>query len=394
MKRHSIAKKGEGGEMANIQDSCAQDARPISDIFHLAVESCPAAMIMIDAGGLISLANAECERMFGFQPGELIGAPIEAMIPPRLRQGHLAQRGGFAKAPTKRQMGGGRDLYAVRSDGTEFPVEIGLTPFETPNGPGVMAFVIDISARREAERSISGYMEELERANEGLARFAYAASHDIQEPLRKITTFANIQKDALARNDMDQVAFAAGVMQSSALHARCLVADLLNLSRSINAEYDLGPVMIKTAVSEALDNLSQTIKDKNAVLELDVDDFGVEADHWQVVSLIQNIISNALKYHKPGQRPVVRISAKAAPNGRVLSVADEGIGFSMLSLKEIFEPFKRLHSRDDYPGSGIGLAICKTIAARHKWTLTADAAPLVGAKFEIGFVRAEGAQVG
>nr|WP_246781422.1 ATP-binding protein [Rhodoblastus sphagnicola] len=344
---------------------------------------------MIGAGGLISLANAECERMFNYQRNEMIGAPIESLIPARLRQDHLAHRAGFAKTPSKRQMGVGRDLYAVRSDGTEFPVEIGLTPFEAPDGPGVMAFVIDISARRESERAIGKYTEELERANEGLARFAYAASHDIQEPLRKIATFSHIQKDALARNDMAQVAFAAGIMQESALHARGLVADLLNLSRSINAEYDLEPVPIKTAVSEALDNLSQAIKDKNAVLEVDLDDFEIDADRWQIVSLIQNLVSNALKYHKPGQRPVIRISARSGtPKGRVLSVADEGIGFSMLYLKDIFEPFKRLHSRDDYPGSGIGLAICKTIAARHKWTLTAHGTPLIGAKFEIGFVPA------
>ena len=124
---------------------------------------------------------------------------IDRLVPDKVRNGHNELRAGYFGAPSKRLMGIGRDLRAVRSDGSEFPVEIGLTPVATPSGLSVLAFVINITARRAAEKSIRAYTEELERANEGLARFAYAASHDIQAPLRKIVAFAEVMKRRSAR---------------------------------------------------------------------------------------------------------------------------------------------------------------------------------------------------
>ena len=281
-------------------------------------------------------------------------------------------------------MGIGRNFRAVRSDGSEFPVEIGLTPINISGGLGVLAFVIDITARWEAQNAISGYMAELERVNEGLAHFASIASHDIQEPLRKIVAFADILKTAIADDNMDEVAYAGDVMQVSARHARSLVTDLLSFARSVNAEYALEPLSMREIVDGALLDLSQTILDENAVLEQNVEDFTITADRRQAILLVQNLISNALKYHKAGERPIVRISADARPHAaQRLSVADEGIGFPVARLGDIFEPFKRLHSRDEYPGSGIGLAICKTVANRHGWSITAESAPMGGSRFEV-----------
>lgn len=354
-------------------------------MFRLAVEACPAAMLMVGADGVIQLVNDECERMFGYERSELIGASIDLLAPGHVRQGHKALRDSYAVHPSKRLMGAGRDLRAVRKDESEFPVEIGLTPISTPGGPCVLAFVIDITARREAEKSIRGYMAELERANEGLARFAYMASHDIQEPLRKIVSFADILTTAVGEKNFDDLLHASKVMEASARQARTLVSDILTFARSLNSAYDLKTISVRDVVESALQNLSQAVLDEAAVVELAIEDFDVHGDRTQAILLLQNIVANALKYHKPGARPVVRISTDAAV--RRMAIADEGIGFPPTTREDIFEPFKRLHTRDQYPGSGIGLAICKTIASRHGWRISATPTSQ-GACFEVIFTKA------
>ena len=358
----------------------------MDNMFRTAVEASAAGLIMVGADGAIKLMNAEAERMFGYDEGQLIGASIETLVPDQLRASHISHRSGFCQAPSKRSMGVGRDLKAVRRDRSEFPVEIGLTPIQTDDGVAVMAFVVDITARREAEQSIKRYTAELERANEGLARFAYVASHDIQEPLRKIVAFADILTAGVASGNMDDVRYASDVMRESALRARQLVTDLLAFSRSMNSHYDLGAQSVRSAVDGALSNLSQAIQDEQAEISVRIDDFSVLADRTQLTQLIQNIVSNAIKYHRADARPTIDIASRLEPDGaRVLSIRDGGVGFEARHAEEIFEPFKRLHTRKEYSGSGIGLAICKTIADRHGWRLAARSTPGVGSQFDIVF---------
>jgi PAS domain S-box-containing protein len=358
----------------------------MNDMIHLAFDACPAAMFMATPDGTIALVNTQCETMFGFERGQMIGIGLETLVPDQIRARHQALRAGFAAQPSKRLMGVGRDLRALRRDGSEFPVEIGLTPIDTPLGPRVLAFVIDISARLNSEKAIRGYMAELERANQSLSRFAYVASHDIQEPLRKIAAFANVLSEAIGRDDKEESLYAASVMTASAQQARRLVADLLTLARSHNNEYELERVSIGSVIDETLENLSQTILDEAAQISRFGDNFEVRGDKSQLQQLVQNILSNALKYHHAARPPVVRIKLrKTERNHFSLAVEDEGIGFSPANADVIFEPFRRLHPRDAFPGSGIGLAICKTIASRHGWRLTATSAPAAGATFEIIF---------
>lgn len=157
------------------------------------------------------------------------------------------------------------------------------------------------------------------------------------------------------------------------------------MAQSLNGAYDLQTVSVKEAVEAALESLSQTIFDEAAIVEVAIEDFAIEADRSQAGLLIQNIVSNAVKYHKPGAKPVVKISTSVEDGvARRLIVADKGIGFPAGSRDDIFEPFKRLHTRDQYPGSGIGLAICKAIVSRHGWRISATSTPQ-GACFEVVF---------
>jgi PAS domain S-box-containing protein len=358
----------------------------LNAMFHLAFEASPAAMFMVMPDGRIELVNAQCEQTFGFERGEMVGMSIEKLVPVGTRPKHQALRGSFAVNPSKRLMGVGRDLRAVRKNGSEFPIEIGLTPVDTPFGLRILTFVIDITARLESEKAILRYNSELERANQSLSRFAYVASHDIQEPLRKIASFAGILTNAFAENNPDEARYAAGVMAASAQHARSLVADLLTLARSLNNEYALEPISVRDAVRNVLESLSQTIQDETAEVACTGENFYVNGDRSQLEQMVQNIVSNAVKYHKSGTPPKVRIALRTRENGEhALTIEDEGIGFSSVHNDEIFEPFRRLHGREDFPGSGIGLGICKTIASRHGWLLSATSTPTVGSTFEIVF---------
>jgi PAS domain S-box-containing protein len=353
------------------------------DHFRLAVESAPAAMIVSDAEGVILFVNAETERMFGYGSGELVGKSIDILAPPQVRTTHARLRHSFLSAPSKRPMGVGRDLKAARRDGSEFSVEIGLTPIETETGMVVLATVLDITARREAENALSQRATELERANERLAQFAYVASHDLQEPLRKIAAFSDILEKAISSANETDMSYANSVMRSSALRARELVDDLLTYSRAINDAQHLQRLDLRDELALAVDDLSEAIEEAKAEVSIEVPHFPFDADRSQFARLTHNIVSNALKYRKPDENPTVRIFGSPENGSIVVGFSDNGIGFESKYQHIVFEPFKRLHPKGRYPGTGIGLAICKSIADRHGWRLSVKSQPGVGSTFYV-----------
>lgn len=359
-----------------------------NEIFALAFEACPAAMLMIDPSGRIELVNSQCELMFAYPRGEMVGLNIEDLLPETLREAHRGMREAYVAAPTKRLMGVGRDLRARRGDGAEFPVEIGLTPVPTPRGGRILAFAVDISGRRDSEARLKEYLDNLRRANQGLASFAYVASHDIQEPLRKICAFAEILDGALEAGDPEEMRYAAGVMADSARRARSLVADLLTLSRSIGTDLVVETFTLRPVIDEAMEDCAQAIADTQARIDIVGEDFTLQGDRSQTLRILVNLLSNALKYAKPGQKPQVRVGLSASAAEKRLTVADDGVGFAQVHAEAIFEPFHRLQGRSEATGHGIGLAICKTVATRHGWRISARGQPDIGAEFEIAFPKA------
>jgi PAS domain S-box-containing protein len=354
------------------------------DRFRLAVDASPAAMVVVDANGLIEFANAATERMFGYAIFELIGQTIDVLVPLRSRASHADLRRGFFANPSARPMGAGRDLYGTRKDGREFPVEIALTPIEAGGGPTALATIVDITARRSAEEELARRAAELEIANERLTQFAYVASHDLQEPLRKIAVYADLLETAIAQSDGDDVARATSVIKNSAVRARRMVENLLTFSRVTGSESVAQPLDLRAEVDLALGDLSASIEETGARIDVDIPPIVVPADRAQLGRLIQNIVSNAIKYHKPGAAPAIEI--RAAPVGRAqatLSIADHGIGFDEKFAREIFLPFKRLHDTAQYSGTGIGLAICKAIADRYGWTIGVRSRRGEGATFSV-----------
>ncbi len=371
----------ESGEASNMRTASAD-----VDSFRLAVDSSPAAMVMTNQDGLIVFVNAETGRMFGYAVDELIGQSIDRLVPARLRGDHAALRRGFFADPSKRPMGAGRDLNGTRKDGTEFPVEIGLTPIQTESGPIVLATVVDITARRKAENDLAQRAHELERANERLEQFAYLASHDLQEPPRKIAVFAGLMEVAIAKSNKADIDWAAKVIGTSAMRARQLVDNLLTFSRAVNDESALQPLNLREEIELALIDLSESIFETGARISIDSPDVLINADRPQFARLVQNIVSNAVKYRKQDQAPTIGISVTLV-NASVarLAISDDGIGFEEKYSKEIFEPFKRLHNVRDYPGTGVGLAICKTIADRYGWSISVASQLGKGTTFFVTF---------
>jgi PAS domain S-box-containing protein len=331
--------------------------------FELAVEASPGGMLMINRRGEIMLANAELERQFGYDRNELLGMSVDVLLPASLQGEHAAHRTGFFADPTIRRMGAGRDLNARRKDGSEFPVEIGLNPIQSRGGVLVLATVIDISARKEAERAIETQNERLRRSNAELEQFAYVASHDLQEPLRMVASYTQLLEERY-RDQLDDKAnkYIAYAVEG-AKRMQSLVRDLLSYSRVSAKETIDRPVDSAAVARAAIERLSASVEEAHAEIQLGRLPM-ILSDEIELGQVFQNLISNAIKF-RDGRQPRIEIAAERTRELWEFTVKDNGIGIEEKYGNRIFQMFQRLHERGKFDGSGIGLAIVKKIVERH-----------------------------
>lgn len=355
------------------------ERRRADEMFRLAVESAPSGIAMVDERGAIVLVNAETERMFRYERGELVGQSIDVLVPRRFRGQHGHHRHGFVAAPEARAMGSGRELYGLRKDGTEFPVEIGLNPIRAGGGLMVLSTIVDITNRKRVEAELARQREELARSNEELEQFAYVASHDLQEPLRMVSSFTALLAQHLGDDLDDDAKRFIGFAQDGAARMRALIQDLLALSRVRTRGGELVEVDASWCVDAALANLAVTIAEVDAKIEVDVA-VRVRGDETQLVALFQNLVSNALRFHGDAP-PVVRIKAWRAGDRARFTVADEGIGIPPEHAERVFQLFERLHTRDEYPGTGIGLSLCQRVVERHGGEIGVESDGVRGSTF-------------
>lgn len=235
-------------------------------------------------------------------------------------------------------------------------------------------------ARRRAEEDLARNAAELARSNQELEQFAYVASHDLQEPLRKIQAFSDLLAVAGAAALGAEAADYLQRIRGAAGRMRTLIQDLLSLSRVTSKGRPFMPVDLREIARETLADLEVQIHE--AAAQIIVDDLPrVEADPVQMRQLFQNLLGNALKFRKDGEPPRVRVASCRDGDRAILSFEDSGIGFDDRYADRIFKPFQRLHASGRYPGTGIGLAICRKIVERHGGSLSVKSSPGAGATF-------------
>jgi len=346
----------------------------------LVIEAAPSGMIMVDQRGKIALVNSLVEQLFGYTRKELVGQSIDILVPNSVRPKHAEHRAEFFKNPNTRAMGSGRDLYGQRKDGTKLPVEIGLNPLETGGERFVLASIVDISERRLAEALLQEKLLELQRSNDDLQQFAYVCSHDLQEPLRVISNYTQLLAKRYSGKVLDETAdeFLEFTVDASK-RMQGLINDLLTYSRVQTKGQELTEIDCKSVVEDALANLKVAIDECGAKIDLGTLP-RVKGDNPQLIQVFQNLISNAIKF-KSDQSPVVSIDCKEEGNYWLFEVRDNGIGFDLKYAERVFVIFQRLHSREVFPGSGIGLAVCKKIIERHGGRIWVETAPGKGAAF-------------
>jgi PAS domain S-box-containing protein len=347
--------------------------------FRIAVEASPNAMVMVDSAGRIVLVNGQTEQMFGYTRAELLGQMVDVLVPKRLRQRHPEFRRTFFGSPSPRPMGAGRDLYGLRKDRTEIPVEIGLSPIETDEGMMVLSAIVEITERKKAEQILSQQAEELARSNAELEQFAYVASHDLQEPLRAVAGCLQILErrleGRLGERDAELVAHAV----EGASRMQNLIDGLLALSRVGTRGDVFREVDLNDALRTACANLSSAIAETGAAIEVG-ELPRVTADRTQMVQLFQNLLGNALRY-RSDRGAEIEIGARQTGRDWLLWVKDNGIGIERQYWDRIFRVFQRLHTRQQYPGTGIGLSICQKIVERHGGRIWLESIPGEGTTF-------------
>jgi PAS domain S-box-containing protein len=351
------------------------------------LEAAPDAMVVVNQSGEIVLLNVQAEKEFGYSRDELVGQKVTNIIPEGFAERLIADGTRTAAEALAQQIGTGIELKGRHKDGGEFPIEIMLSPLESTDGVLITAAVRDITKRKRAESQLVHKIEELNRSNAELEQFASLASHDLQEPLRMVGSYTQLlakrYKGKLGSDADEYIGFAV----DGANRMQRLIQDLLIYSRVGSGGGDLLNTSSEEALREAIKNLRGSVEASGALVTHDPLPM-VQADQRQLTQLFQNLVGNAIKYQSPGT-PRVHVSATREGKKWMFSVKDNGLGIEPQYFEKIFVMFQRLHKREEFNGTGIGLAICKKIVERHGGRISVESEPGHGSTFHFALAESK-----
>jgi PAS domain S-box-containing protein len=360
------------------------------------IESAPLAMIMADTSGAMITVNKDAEQLFGYRRNEMLGEPVQLLFPKRYRGSLLipgSKSTGKRTAGRLHIVGREREIFGLHKNGGEFPVKVGLNPVRTRNGIFMLAGFVDISERKSLEQHLQEKTLELERqtgeltkAYEALERntmelqqFVYAASHDLQSPLRSISGFVQLLEEDYAASLNPETRECIRRTIDNVEQMQTLIRDLISYSQIDAHAIPFRPTDMNEVFDDAMAQLDASIDETGALVTRD-DLPMVNGDRAQLVQLVQQLLGNAIKYHAD-KAPRVHMSARKNGTAWRFRVSDNGIGIDAKYQSKVFSLFRRLHTQQAYPGTGVGLPICRRIVHRHGGTIWVESEPGNGSSF-------------
>ncbi len=351
----------------------------------------------IDGRGIVTFINPRACQMLGYEENELVGKDMHTTVHHSHRDGSIYPKEECpihtAGVPIEAS---DREVFWTKA-GQPIPIEFSTSPIDPENLElGAVITFRDITKRRRDELSLRRYAQELKRSNAELQEFAYAASHDLQEPLRKIQAFGERLNNKYSANLDETGQHYLARMVDAAGRMRRLIDDLLSYSRVNSKTTSFLPVELSAVLADVVSDLEPRISAEGATVRIG-ELPAIEADPGQMHQLFLNLLANALKFRRPGVPPVVSVEGhvEVGESGAVarIAITDNGIGFEPRHAERIFGMFERLHGREEYDGTGVGLATCRKIAERHSGELTAWGEPETGAVFTLVLPVRQGAVI-
>jgi PAS domain S-box-containing protein len=349
------------------------DRKKIQDKFKGLLEAAPDASVIANADGVIEMINNQCQNVFGYSSDELVGKKVELLIPERHKNIHPKHREEFFKNPTVRPMGVGLDLWGLRKNGEEFPIEISLSPIKTDDGLLVSASIRDITERKNYENTINKLNKELES-------FTYSVSHDLRAPLRSIAGYAQILKEDYSLSLDEDGQRITNIVIANAKRMGQLIDDLLDFSRMGRKEMMKGNVNMDELVKDIVKEMAVYENGKQLNINLQPLEPS-QADMTMLRLVWTNLLSNAIKYSSKKETAKVEVGSYKTESECCYYVRDNGAGFDMQYANKLFGVFQRLHKMNEFEGTGVGLALVKTIIERHGGRVWAEGKLNEGATF-------------
>jgi PAS domain S-box-containing protein len=350
------------------------------------LNAAPDATVIVDVGGTIVFANAQLQEVFGYDPAALVGEPIETLLPERFRSGHVRHRNGFFDSPKPRPMGVGLALYGLRKDGTEFPVEISLSPLETRSGLLISSAIRDITDRKAIELALIEARNEAERANRAKSAFLAAASHDLRQPLQTLSLL-NTALTRIAEPGSRVREIATGEAQALRSMSE-LLNSLLDISKleAGAVKPDIEDCSMKGIFERLRAQFAAQAEAKGLELVVDECDDVVRTDPTLLEQIVQNLVANAIRYTNAG---LVQLRCFHESSHVRIDVMDTGIGISADELRSIFEEFYQSPQVGNRrrEGLGLGLSIVRRIADLLGLQIEVESMPDKGSRFTLSVPR-------